>query len=76
MWPHRSIVIGHRIVASLAGAKCADAPTGEEILSQKILRDPSRTFGTRDPGEQAVTGVGSADATWPLLSVQSESVSG
>src|SRR5260370_3438035 len=76
MRPNGSVVIGERIIFSLARANCADAPSRKKITAQKNLCDPLGFGLSGDPRVETMAGIGRAHAARPLSAIQRQSVHG
>ena len=57
VWPHRPVVVTHRVVGGHRGAEGADSEAGEHLRSHEPIRDCGRLVVADDAGPQAVTHV-------------------
>ncbi len=72
--PDRSVVVGHRVVARLAGGEGPDAPPGEHRVAHELLGHPPRAGWRHDPRPQAVAGVGGPHPADALRAVERDAV--
>src|SRR5438445_13459774 len=57
MWPDRSIMIRHRVVASLSGGDCANPPTGKHSFAEQSFSGQGGTFCTCHLAKQCLTSI-------------------
>ena len=74
MRPDRAVVVGGRVEALLARAQRAQAPAGEEVAAEELLRDARGALGAADAGEEELACVGAAHVAGPLVAVERERV--
>src|SRR5581483_8961350 len=74
MRPHRTVVIGKRIVAGLGAGAGPNAPSGEGDVAHQSLSHAPASLGGGDSGEQAMSGVGGAHPARLLAAVERQGI--
>ncbi len=74
MRPDRAVVVGHGIVACLAGADSANPPAGEKLFSHERCNQTLGALFFCDSAKQSVPGIGAAHAALFFFAVEGERV--
>src|SRR5450432_4826160 len=74
MRPDGSIVIGHGVVAPLAGANGANAPAGEKLGGHELVANSGGVLRSADFAEKSLACIGRADFALLFFAVERERV--
>src|SRR5207253_11085681 len=74
MGPHRAVVVGNWVVASLSHGHGTHAPTVKETCAEQRLGNEFRSLAAGNPGVETVAGIGSTHAARLLAPVECQRV--